>query len=262
MAMRYVGTLLKNVFFCLFLGISCLYFAPSAQAQLFFSRIPPADIVNIVRNRGFYDVENPYFRGDVYVIDATERRGLRVRLIVDPRTGDIVERLIIGRNNRVYPAGPNGVGSTRGVERQVLEQPSLDDEKHSRSSVDIDEPNSRIRQVRPTKKRAKQESSVEIITPSVAQPALPQPFLPRPQIIEAPKDEPLKLPSSNPNSQPSSVELPKTQMAPSSGVPSTSKQLEPLTPTLSSPNNEQIQRGTKENPRKVGPIIPLPIGVQ
>jgi hypothetical protein len=104
MAMRFVSTPQIILMFCIMIGI---FEAQPAQAQLFFSRIPPADVVSIVRNRGFYDVSPPYFRGDVYVVDATERKGLRVRLIVEPRSGEIVERLIIGRNNRVYPSGPN-----------------------------------------------------------------------------------------------------------------------------------------------------------
>ena len=255
--MRYVGTLLKNMMFCFSLSIAFFSVIPCSQAQLFFSRIPPADIVSIVRNRGFYDVDNPYFRGDVYVIDATERRGLRVRLVVDPRTGDIVERLIVGRNNRVYPAGPNNAAEQLGVEKRIIERPTLDNDRQSQSSVNIEEPNPNIRQVRPLKRRSKQDSSVNIVTPNTVKPTLPNM-----QIIEVPKEEPSKLPASNVQSQPSSIEVPKTPSTPSASVSSQPKVLEPSFDMPATPIEGQTQRGTRENPRKVGPIISPPVGAK
>ncbi len=254
--------------------------AQPAQAQLFFSRIPPADVVNIVRNRGFYDVSAPYFRGDVYVVDATERRGLRVRLIVEPRSGEIVERLIIGRNNRVYPSGPN-MEEPMGVERPVrnrrnIERYEIDEERSSGSSVDVDEPRSRIRQIPPKKQRVKQNTpEVTTQTPLQNNPQIieinPEKRLPenRPadkettspsnvQIVP-PRSEQLKTPAVSPAivTPPISAAPPVVNNLPLQAVPPPSKVLEPST---TAPG--QAQRGTRENPRKVGPVVPPPIGLE
>ncbi len=273
--MRYVGTLLKNIALYLSLGtIYCVGFSP-AHAQLFSSRIQPADIVNIVRNRGFSEIQSPYFRGDVYIVDATERRGLRVRLVVDPRTGDIVERLVIGRNNKVYPAGPSSVEAPLGVERQVIDRTYLDNDRQSRSSVEIDEPRSRIQQVRPARKRINQNSIIDTDAPNSVQPSVPnientvpqqqQPSqTPSNTVIDTPKNEPAKLPDiklPQIQSSPTSIEQPNTSSSASTS-PSTTKSVEPsLTPT-DLPSSGQTQRGTRENPRKVGPIISSPTGMQ
>ncbi len=270
MAMRYVGTLLKNMVLCLGVGFTIFEPAGTAHAQLFFSRIPPGDIVNIVRNRGFYDVENPYFRGDVYVVDASERRGLRVRLVVDPRTGDIVERLIVGRNNRVYPAGPNVVTvPPLGVERQVFDRPAIDNERKSRSTIELDEDRPRVRQVRPVKKRVKQEPFIDPVAPSAAQPlAAPnsqiidtRPQAPSSVIIEAPKDKPVDSVPMKSQIQPPSAE-PSKALNPFPATAPSVKSADPAPTTPVQPNSGQTQRGTRENPRKVGPILPPPIGVE
>jgi resuscitation-promoting factor RpfA len=263
MAMRFVS--ISQIIF-----MFCILFAAAdmqpAKAQLFFSRIPPADVVSIVRNRGFYDVSAPYFRGDVYVVDASERRGLRVRLIVDPRSGDIVERLIIGRNNRVYPAGPN-MEEPLGVERparnrRIIEGDGRDDERSS--NVDIDEPRSNLRQIPPKKRRVQRK-----------EPVSSQPTEANPQIIEVnPEKQPANkepTPPSNVQIVPPRVDPPKTldltktpiitppvvSAPPLQAVPPPEKVLEPST---TAPG--QTQRGTRENPRKIGPIVPAPIGLE
>jgi resuscitation-promoting factor RpfA len=271
MAMRFVSTPQIILMFCIMIGI---FEAQPAQAQLFFSRIPPADVVNIVRNRGFYDVSSPYFRGDVYVVDATERRGLRVRLIVEPRSGEIVERLTIGRNNRVYPSGPN-MEEQLGVERPVrnrrnLERYETDDERSPASSVDIEEPRSRIREIPPKKRRVRQNTpETTTQTPLQNNPQIieinPEKRLPenRPadkevtspsnvQIVP-PRTEPLKTPAVSP----AIVTPPVVNTPPLQAVPPPAKVLEPST---TAPG--QTQRGTRENPRKIGPIVPPPIGVE
>ena len=79
--------------------------ASPAMAQLFFSRrLPPGQIISIVQSRGYTYPTYPYYRGDIYVVDANEPRGNRIRLVIDPNSGEIVERLLI-RQQRVVP-GP------------------------------------------------------------------------------------------------------------------------------------------------------------
>jgi resuscitation-promoting factor RpfA len=271
MAMRFVS--ISQIIF-----MFCILFAAAdmqpAKAQLFFSRIPPADVVSIVRNRGFYDVTFPYFRGDVYVVDASERRGLRVRLIVDPRTGEIVERLIIGRNNRVYPAGPN-MEEPLGVERparnrRMIDPDMGDDERPSpNSNVDVNERRSRIKQIPPKKQRVKRDEPV-VSTPVEANPQIievrPEKALPDKTPVE-------QMPATPSNVQivPPRVDPPKTgdltktpiitppvvSAPPLQAVPPPAKALEPST---TAPG--QTQRGTRENPRKIGPIVPPPIGLE
>ncbi len=216
--------------------LSALIDGRDVNAQLFFNRLAPADIANAVRNRGFYDVAYPYFRGDIYVVDATERRGLRVRLVVDPRTGEITERLIIGRNNRVYPAQSNIIDrnydDNNGREQRVIERPQ------PRSNVEVDEPSPRIKSVQQKKRRVEQPATAEpksdivIVRPTIDQPVV----LPKEPIgIVTPR-------SAVPNVQPPAL----TQ------------------PVIAAPT--QAERGTRENPRnvgpKVGPIVPAPIGVE
>jgi hypothetical protein len=264
MAMRFVSTPHIILMFCVMLVFG---HTQPAHSQLFFSRIAPVDVVNIVRNRGFTDVAVPYFRGDVYVVDATERRGVRVRLIVDPRSGDIVERLIVGRNNRVYPAGPN-MEEPLGVERpvrnrRIIEGDARDNERSS--NVEIDEPRSNIRQI-PSKKRRVQRKEPVSIQPSEAspqiievnpekQPANKEPPPPSNVQIVPPRVEPSKM--SDPAKSPIIVAPPVASNPPLQAVPPPAKVLEPST---TAPG--QTQRGTRENPRKIGPIVPPPIGVE
>lgn len=264
MAMRFVSTSHIILIFCVMLVFGHIQ---PAHAQLFFSRIPPADVVNIVRNRGFTDVALPYFRGDVYVLDATERRGVRVRLIVDPRSGDIVERLIVGRNNRVYPAGPN-MEEPLGVERpvrnrRIIEGDARDNERSS--NVEIDEPRSNIRQIPPKKRRIQRKDPVSSqpteVNPQIIEvnpektPADKEPTPPSNVQIMSPRVEPSKI--SDPVKSPIIITPPVASNPTLQAVPPAAKVLEPST---TAPG--QTQRGTRENPRKIGPIVPPPIGVE
>jgi hypothetical protein len=97
--------------------------------------------------------------------------------------------------------------------------------------VDIEEPRSRIREIPPKKRRVRQNTP-EATTQT--------PLQNNPQIIEINPEK--RLPENTP---------------PLQAVPPPAKVLEPST---TAPG--QTQRGTRENPRKIGPIVPPPIGVE
>lgn len=54
--------------------------------------IPPQRILSQLRGRGFSDISRPRFDGSVYLIEALNPWGLRVRLVIDAYDGEIVER--------------------------------------------------------------------------------------------------------------------------------------------------------------------------
>ncbi len=261
MTMRHVNVTKKILFFCISISTASLTGASSASAQLFFSRIPPGEIVSLVRSRGYYDVAYPYYRGDIYVVDATERRGMRVRLVVDPRSGEIVERLVIGRDRRVYPVGP-AIAAPLGVERPVL-----DNDRESRSTVQIEEPRRKskqrakrrepvietapadiapIPQLLPAAPQAEPESSVQIVptAPRTRQPS-------RQSVVPSEPVEPVQRGGQ-------ATEVPVVS-SPAISAP-TAPPPKPPGPVIAAPG--PTERGTKDNPRKVGPIVPPPVGLE
>ena len=54
--------------------------------------IPPHGIVRILSSRGFLEITPPRFAGDVYVVDAMNRFGERLRLTIDAYEGGVVAR--------------------------------------------------------------------------------------------------------------------------------------------------------------------------
>ncbi len=58
----------------------------------------PVEILNFLYGNGYSRVRRPVLRGDVYVIVATDARGLRVRLVIDAFDGYLVNREVLGRD--------------------------------------------------------------------------------------------------------------------------------------------------------------------
>ena len=76
--------------------------------------LPPREIVEGLHERGFSEVGRPRFDGRAYRVEATSPRGMRVRLVVDAREGDVLGREPLGvyyPSDRVRPAAP-GYGWT------------------------------------------------------------------------------------------------------------------------------------------------------
>lgn len=59
--------------------------------------VPPDDVVDRLEDNGFEDVSRPRFDGSNYLVDATDPRGRRIRLVVDAFRGAIVDRYAVGR---------------------------------------------------------------------------------------------------------------------------------------------------------------------
>ncbi|MBY0613412.1 MAG: hypothetical protein K2P80_14635 [Beijerinckiaceae bacterium] len=227
-----------------------------AQAQLFFSRLPPGQIVTIVRSQGYQSPSYPYYRGDIYVVDAFDPRGVRVRLVVDPRSGDIVERLYI-RNQRVIPAPEVEEGyAARGP--RIL-NPSEEAAESQRR-----EPRPPKRTARRPADRPAAERAPDIAAPVEQQPERPAEQSPpaavapeasrsRNRIPQQPKETPAQetVQGGAPPSGSATAATPSVPSAP--GDPGTSG-------SGSVPGGE---RGTKANPRRVGPVVlPPAVGVE
>jgi hypothetical protein len=67
--------------------------AAPASAQWFGTGpIPPGQIVASLMRSGFLDIGRPRFDGAVYVVEGTNARGLRVRLVIDAFDGGVISR--------------------------------------------------------------------------------------------------------------------------------------------------------------------------
>lgn len=77
--------------------------------------LPPREVVESLRDRGFSEIGRPRYDGRAYRVEATSPRGLRVRLVVDARDGDVIGREPLGGayfpSARVRPVAP-GYGWT------------------------------------------------------------------------------------------------------------------------------------------------------
>ncbi|WP_375274922.1 hypothetical protein [Methylorubrum thiocyanatum] len=76
--------------------------------------MPPREVVDDLRDRGFSEIARPRYDGRNYRVEATSPRGQRVRLVVDAREGDVIGREPLGvyyPSDRVRPAAP-GYGWT------------------------------------------------------------------------------------------------------------------------------------------------------
>lgn len=87
-----------------------------AQAQffneLFGPRMSSREIDSALRDRGLEAAARPRLVGDVYVVHAINRRGERVRVLVDAYEGRVVETTVLlppGVRLRDYDAGPRRV---------------------------------------------------------------------------------------------------------------------------------------------------------
>ncbi|WP_438344553.1 hypothetical protein [Methylorubrum populi] len=76
--------------------------------------LPPREVVDDLRDRGFSEIARPRYDGRNYRVEATSPRGQRVRLVVDAREGDVIGREPLGvyyPSDRGRPAAP-GYGWT------------------------------------------------------------------------------------------------------------------------------------------------------
>lgn len=231
-----------------------------AQAQLFFSRLPPGQIVTIVRSQGYQSPSYPYYRGDIYVVDAFDPRGVRVRLVVDPRSGDIVERLYI-RNQRVIPAPEVEEGyAARGP--RIL-NPSEEAAESQRREPRPPKRTARRPVERPADRPAAERA------PDIAAPVEQQPERPIEQAPPAAAAPEASRPRNRVPPQPKETPAQETVQggAPPSGSATALTPSGPSAPGDPGPSGSSSasggERGTKANPRRVGPVVlPPAVGVE
>lgn len=101
----------------------------SAPAAAQFSRpLPPAAIVSALRDRGFEDFSRLRLDGTTYRLDATNRRGERVALVVDAYDAEILERAFRDRDDAILPPRDVGPRTSRSLPPGRYDQrPPLDD---------------------------------------------------------------------------------------------------------------------------------------
>ncbi|MBB2960680.1 hypothetical protein [Methylobacterium sp. R2-1] len=77
--------------------------------------LPPREVVDDLRDRGFTEIARPRYDGRNYRVEATSPRGQRLRLVVDAREGEVIGREPLGGvyypSDRIRPAAP-GYGWT------------------------------------------------------------------------------------------------------------------------------------------------------
>lgn len=69
--------------------------------------VPPGDVLRLLARRGYDEFSRPRFTGQAYVVDATDRRGDRVRVVVDAFEGEI-RRIRLLEEERLTGALPRG----------------------------------------------------------------------------------------------------------------------------------------------------------
>jgi hypothetical protein len=173
--MRRVRSLLAGML----LGVASMALGPigPASAQDYPDDvIRPIEILNYLYENGFSRVRMPKLRGDVYVILATDRRGQRLRLVVDAYDGTLVDR---------RPVGPDRATANRRYAEDgvVFGEPVPD------SSVQIDQP-----RPKPKKKKTKIASLPPDPTSTLDAPGAapdpvpvvedPKPALPKPVVAK------------------------------------------------------------------------------
>lgn len=235
--------------------------AAPASAQLFFSRrLPPAEIVSIVRGQGYVNPSFPFFRGDIYVVDANEPRGPRVRLVIDPFSGGIVERLLIRRqkvvpgpdfdNTYIRSGPPRIVNPSEEAERGDAERRRAKRIVRRPPAGEVEtpvEPSRPARQIEPAPAAGKERPK----TPGEKTKAAPD----EPVGQEKPARSEPKPAEAAPAQQPA-----RAAAAPAPAVVSVPQP----TPAPVAPGEQggEPPRGTKANPRRVGPVVPPPVGVE
>lgn len=93
---------------------------PDAHAQWNQRPLAPAAILSALRERGFEEFTRPRLDGTTYRLEATNRRGERMSLVVDAYDAEILERGFRDRDDALLP--PRDVGPSRGR----LDPPGLD----------------------------------------------------------------------------------------------------------------------------------------
>src|SRR5690348_1033561 len=92
-------------------------YVPNAAMRYGRILVPPQDVFAMLRETGFSPIGVPQLRGNVYVVAAVDRRGDDGRVIVDARTGQIINFMPADRMDDPYegeaaygapPYGPRG----------------------------------------------------------------------------------------------------------------------------------------------------------
>ena len=226
--------------FGLLLALAAVILAPApGAAQLFFSRLPPGQIVTIVRSQGYRNPSNPFFRGDIYVVDAFDPRGQNVRLVINPSSGEIVERLLI-RNQRVIPAPDS---------QPLFVQPRQRYLNPSDEAAQTERRAGKARRIarRPVERAPVFEPGARVRPPD-----------PAPAEANAPAQS--NAPATAPAAPPRAAIAPPAEPAPPRAIETRPvQQGEAAQGAPPGPGD----RGTRTSPRRVGPVIlPPAIGVE
>lgn len=97
-------------------ALALLSTAPAPASAQWFSReeivrespvVTPGEVVRLLARRGYDEFTRPHFTGAAYVVDATDRRGDRVRVVVDAYEGEI-RRIRLLEEERLSGALPWG----------------------------------------------------------------------------------------------------------------------------------------------------------
>ncbi len=104
---------------------SAQFFAPYYQFGARPLELAPADVLDVVREEGYRRAGNVQQRGDIYLVDAVDGDGFRVRLTVDSFHGRILGGRILGRDTiasrpRQRQASRGDNGAERAAPRPIV----------------------------------------------------------------------------------------------------------------------------------------------
>lgn len=216
--------------------------ATPAQAQFFAygynerfyirPEIGPVDVVEIVYDAGFRRPSRPVYQGDVYLIDATDEDGSRVRLTVDSYSGFIIRTVMLSR-------------PVPGPRPPVAERRNRLDDEASIQRVPGSGPVLRDtppRRQAPTR-TVPDDEAIEGLNPRTTPAPRPAPAQ-RPRAERPPVERPIETPRRR--IEPRQVEPRQTPPAGTATAPSTAP----------APSTSGVGSGTREAPRRIDIVPP------
>jgi hypothetical protein len=228
----------------------------------------PVEILEIVYGEGFHRATRPRLRGDLYRLEADDRRGRRVRLFVDAYQGVIVEIVALAepRRRREIETLPPDVAFEEAEPRSraIIDGRPMAEPRRRRDPAEAELRPRQNRQVlrvpveprdEPRRRRdpAPEEPDV-LIAPGPAQ---------RPEASPAQRPEPGDVVAAplppRPPSRPAVVAAPPASDPPPARE--TARPAEPVTrPPPAEPAAAPGDRGTRERPRRIEIAPPADLG--
>jgi hypothetical protein len=224
--------------------------------------LTPREIAGVVREAGFSRLSRPEYRGDVYVVDATDVDRSRVRLIVDAYNGHILRTIALARPERPRPP--------RDVPPGVIELPPRQQEPRRQEPREAARPPRDLppREVAP--ERAPRPAPPVAVAPRAPggagtiersmPPRLEGPAALPPAVRPAPRQEQRQEQPTTPRTvRPPAAPPPAANQPAQRPTAPSAQRTAPAAPSAVTPPQAPVGSGTREAPRRIEITPPAPL---